>query len=147
MHVDSSEIIDRVTAPRKKQKPRIAYLPFLLGAVLLLIAGRGGYLQIIQGGEFRAQAEYNRVNNIVLPSPRGIVYDKHQVQLVENISSTDVVFDPAYLPTQENETHLLDRIMELMPELSPDTIKEALARSRKTQQETLLAKAIDHDSV
>lgn len=147
MHVDSSEIIDRVTAPRKKQKPRITLLPFLLGAVLLLIASRGGYLQIIQGGEFRAQAEYNRVNNVVLPAPRGIVYDKHQLQLVENISSTDVVFDPAYLPTQENETHLLDRIMELMPELSPDTIKEALARSRKTQRETLLVKAIDHDSV
>ena len=75
MNFDSSEIIDQVTAPRKKQKPRISFLPYMLGAVLLLIAGRGGYLQIVQGEDFRAQAEYNRVNHIVLPAPRGIVLD------------------------------------------------------------------------
>ncbi len=147
MHEDSSDIIDHITPRRKAQRPRMGVLPLLLASVLALILGRGGYLQIVQGKEFRERAEHNRVETVSIPAPRGVIYDRANVQLVENISSTDIVFDPVYLPAAEHEAHLVDRIMELLPDLPPETITNALARSRKTQQQVLLAKAIDHDTV
>lgn len=147
MNLDSSDIIDQTSAPRKRQEPRIGALSLLLASVLLLIIGRGGYLQIVKGSEYRSRAEHNRVESIVLPAPRGVLYDKNKVQLVENISSTDVVFDPSYLPAPDSEAHVIDRIIELMPDIAPEAIQAALMRSRATQQETLLAKAIDHDTV
>lgn len=148
MNLDSTELIDHVT---KKKTPtehrRFGVLSGVLFCVMLLILGRGIYLQIVMGSTFRTKAENNRVDAIILPAPRGILYDKNHVQLTENISSTDLVFDPRTLPTLEHESYLLDRLVELVPSLKPDDIRSALSRTRTTQRETLLLKAIDHDSV
>lgn len=148
MNLDSSEIIDHVGT--KKAGPvhrRFGILHILLVMVMSLITLRGAYLQVVSGGAFRARAESNRVDTVTLAAPRGVVYDKNRVQLTENISSTDLVFDPAKLPTRDNESYLLDHLTQLLPEVSPDTIREALDRTRKTQRETLVMKAIDHDTV
>ncbi len=148
MNMDSSEIIDHVhTKSVGSANRRFGILNVVLLGVMMLITVRGAYLQIFAGGAFRARAESNRVDTVTVTAPRGIVYDKNHVQLTENISSTDLVFNPRTLPTRDNESYLLDRLTELLPEVSPDVIREALDRTRKTQKETLVMKAIDHDTV
>ncbi|NLI80232.1 MAG: penicillin-binding protein 2 [Deltaproteobacteria bacterium] len=60
----------------------------LLGAVLLLILIvyllRMWHLQVMQGERYRYQSENNRIRLEDIPSPRGIIYDKNGVPLVEN---------------------------------------------------------------
>lgn len=141
------EIIEESRTRTERSMRRFSLLTgFLLFAITLVI-GRGAYLQIIQGGSFRERAEHNRVENIVIPAPRGIIYDMHKTQLVENISSTDLVINPTQLPTQDNESALIDRLTTLLPLLPPEEIQAAIAKARKTQQNTLLSKAINHDTV
>lgn len=148
MNLDSSELIDHIGTKRvATSHRRFGILTIALLGVMTVITLRGAYLQVIAGGAFRTRAENNRVDTVTLTAPRGVVYDKNHVQLTENISSTDLVFDPRTLPTRDNESYLLDRLTQLLPDVSPDMIREALDRTRKTQKQTLVMKAIDHDTV
>ncbi|HLC49386.1 MAG TPA: penicillin-binding protein 2 [Candidatus Andersenbacteria bacterium] len=130
-----------------KETRRFGILYIILLCAMTIIIFRSAYLQIFLGDTFRTKAENNRVDTVTLPAPRGVIYDKNHIQLTENISSTDVVFNPRTLPSRENESYLLDRLAELLPDIPPIEVRAALDRARKTQQETLLAKAIDHETV
>lgn len=147
MNLTTADIIEESHSHQRPATRRFGALRIILACILLIIAIRGGYLQIVKGSSFRSQAEHNRVDSVILPAPRGIIYDRNHAQVVENVSSTDLVFKPNQLPTVSNESYLLDNLTALLPNISPDQIRTALDRARKTGQETLIAKAIDHDTV
>ena len=148
MNEDYGDIIDsaiKKSSPKVNRRFGILYI--LLICVMTIITFRSAYLQIVLGNEFRTKAESNRTENLILSAQRGLIYDKNHVLLTENISSTDLVFSPKTLPTRENETFLLEHLTEIMPFISPSDFREALERARKTQQDVLVAKAIDHETV
>lgn len=147
MNVDTSEIIESQGARVRQEKRRFAVLTGLLTIAIGGILLRGAYLQIIQGSSFRQRAEHNRLENALITAPRGIVYDMHGVQLVENISSTDLIINPTKLPTRDNEPALIDTLTGLLPNIPPENIQTTIAKARTTQHSTLLSKAIGHDSV
>lgn len=141
------EIIEEPGVHAGYGKRRFSILTRVLIITIAILGGRGVYLQIIQGASFRNKAEHNRVENILIPAPRGIAYDAHGKQLVENVSSTDLVINPAELPTRDNESALIDRLTSLLKGTPPSEIQTAITKARATQQNTLVSKAIDHDTV
>lgn len=122
-------------------------LSALLAAAIVTLAARSFYLQIVRGASFLSAAEGNRVAVLPIPAPRGIIYDMSGKSLTKNIASTDVVLDPPTLPTEENEAYLIDRLPSLLPEISPEQVRAALARVRETQRPIILKKAVSHDDV
>lgn len=132
-------------APRT-QEPRFRFLYLLLTASLLVLFGRSTYLQVVRGAEFRAAAENNRIAASLKPAPRGIIYDVNDVQLVENIASTDAVLDPVTLPSPENEAVLIERLPNLLPQSALD-IQQALTQARTARRVTKLASALDHETL
>jgi penicillin-binding protein 2 len=68
--------------------------------VFLFVAmiGRAGFLQIAQEERFRGLAEGNRLRGLILTAPRGILYDRHEEQLVENVPSYEVQLVPVDIP-------------------------------------------------
>lgn len=140
-------IIENPLLRPRPSRNRLAFLTMAMISVLLLLASRSFYLQVVQGSAFRARAEGNRVAQLPLPAPRGLMYDRHHIQLTENISNTDLVFDPILLPAESNESYLIDALPALVPNLTAAHVKEILDRTRKTQRVTPLAKSIDHDTV
>ncbi|HSX25332.1 MAG TPA: penicillin-binding protein 2 [Candidatus Andersenbacteria bacterium] len=147
MNLKSADIIEHIHSSQRPSQKRFGILNIFLILIVLGIGARGAYLQVVKGSSFRAKAEHNRVDSVILPAPRGIIYDRNHTQLVENISSTDLVFKPNQLPTVSNESDLIDSLTSLLPTISPDQIRSALDRARKTGQETLIAKALDHETV
>jgi penicillin-binding protein 2 len=147
MNLVNADIIEEPLSRNNSVKRRFSALQIILACILLIAISRGAYLQIIQGSSFRSKAEHNRVDSVIIPAPRGIIYDRNHTQLVENVSSTDLVFKPKQLPKISLENNLLDALKTLLPDLDIDQTKTALTRSRKTGQETLIAKALDHDTV
>ena len=147
MNMQAPDIIEHIHSTARPARRRYGLLHIILIGILLVIGCRGAYLQILQGPSFRAKAEHNRVDSIILPAPRGVIYDRNRTQLVENISSTDLVFKPNHLPSVANESYLLDNLAALLPSVEPDRVRAALTRTRKTGQETLIAKALDHNTV
>jgi penicillin-binding protein 2 len=80
---------------------RIVTFGILIVAVFLVYLGRLFFLQILEGAEWVAQAEENRISEINLPAQRGIVVDRNDFILARNIPSYNVVITPADLPDDE----------------------------------------------
>ena len=77
---------------------RILSLGFAVVAIFLIYLGRLFFLQIIEQNEWFAQAEENRISEINLPTQRGIVFDRNDYILAQNIASFNVVITPSDLP-------------------------------------------------
>lgn len=73
---------------------------------ILIIAGAGGlllktfYLQIIAGSKYLALAENNRVRVKPIISERGIIFDRQNIQLVQNIPNFSLTIAPQEIPKE-----------------------------------------------
>lgn len=144
---DAPFIIEDIRPKASLKTPRFWILTLGMAGAILLLLSRSFYLQLIQGGQFRAAAEGNRVAWLPIPAPRGIISDINSVSLVENVASTDVLLDPRLLPTIENESYLLERLPMLVSDLTPEDVRSALAAAREKQREVVLKKALTHEEV
>jgi penicillin-binding protein 2 len=84
-----------------KRRLQITYAA--MGILLVLFIGRLFSLQIVQGQYYQELADENRFSNVNIPSPRGVIYDRNDVQLVRNIPAFNVYITAAYLPDSEAE--------------------------------------------
>ncbi|MBF0536874.1 MAG: penicillin-binding protein 2 [Nitrospirae bacterium] len=57
---------------------------YILIGVFILLVLRLYYMQILKGSEYRDAADSNRVRVVMLPAPRGTIYDRNGVALVTN---------------------------------------------------------------
>ncbi|HEX7024260.1 MAG TPA: penicillin-binding transpeptidase domain-containing protein, partial [Gemmatimonadales bacterium] len=64
-----------------KPVARIVALQAALGLGLVLVVGRAGYLQLVEGGEYRRQASRQRTEQVELPARRGTIYDRNGTPL------------------------------------------------------------------
>ena len=70
---------------------------------LALLGCRAGWMQVVQGAEYRARSDENRYRVDILPARRGVIRDRNGVILAENIPSFDVRIRWADLPLQLDE--------------------------------------------
>ena len=82
---------------------RIIFFAVVVGIIFLIYLFRLFNLQIIQGPEWNAFAEENRISEINLPSQRGIIMDRNDFILARNIAAYNVVITPAELPDDIGE--------------------------------------------
>ena len=67
-----------------------AYVTTVIIVAFSLIFSRLCYLQIIKGDYFRNLSENNRIRIQDVPAPRGILYDRGGIPLVDSFPSFDV---------------------------------------------------------
>jgi penicillin-binding protein 2 len=60
-------------------------MPLILALVIILIVSRLFFLQIIKGNDYRKLSDGNRTKTIPIHAPRGIIFDRNNVQLVFNV--------------------------------------------------------------
>ena len=82
---------------------RILVFGFAIAAIFVIYLGRLFSLQILQSAEWVSLAEENRISRINLPTQRGIVFDRNDYILAQNIPSYNVVIIPAELPDDTGE--------------------------------------------
>ncbi len=100
---------------------RVARLAALILALLLVIEVRLWSLQAIQGPHYLLLSEQNRLRDIVIPAPRGVIYDRRGQPLVTNRAA----FTVSVLPMEVKDPQRLADA--LAPVLSMDR-KEILTR-------------------
>ncbi len=71
--------------------------------ILMVFGVRAGWMQIVNTQKYSAIAKKNMTRNYPILAPRGIIYDRSGVSLVENIPSFEVVAIPADLPRNKND--------------------------------------------
>ncbi len=131
---------------------RLFSLWFLLAMLLFLVVlgGRVFYLSVIKGSDYRAIALRNSLRAIIIPAPRGIMYDVSGKPLVFNVPSVDAVCIPADVPEDYEQRLVMTRILartlsldegmllEMFGKLDRRSTLPVLIKSRLTQEETLL---------
>ena len=84
--------------------------------------------QIIQGADWSADAEENRISEVSLPTLRGVIFDRNGIVLARNIASYNAIILPAGLPDDPGEIQEIFRHLSQilnMPvnlgEITPET--------------------------
>jgi len=94
----------------------------LIFFIFFIIVIRLFHLQIIKGEVYNKLSEQNRVRIIKIPAPRGIIYDRNGIPLVENIPSFSVSLSPEY--TQNIDIKILSEILNIPEEEIANKIKK-----------------------
>lgn len=117
---------------------------------LMALAGRVFYMSVIKGDEYQAAALRNSLRALVLPAPRGIVYDVSGKPLVRNVPSIDMVLIPADIPA---DSEARDRIRatlstdfgideamlsEILGRIDTRSTLPILLKEKLSQEETLI---------
>src|SRR3972149_2518637 len=68
----------------------LVYVNVVIIVVFSIIFSRLWYLQIIKGDYFKNLSENNRIRIQEIPAPRGILYDREGIPLVDSFPSFDV---------------------------------------------------------
>jgi penicillin-binding protein 2 len=118
-----------ILRPANKKRPveddsfvgiRVGVLLLIALALLGVLSFRLWFLQILSGDEYVADAQGNRVREVVVEAPRGVVYDRNGQILVENRAGLSVgllpmdMYDPAKDPAGfQAEISGLARLLEV----------------------------------
>src|SRR5215212_7484960 len=112
MYLDSDR---RGTAMSPGLALRIAILGGMVLVLFAIVFFRLWDLQVLSGDHYLAQADNNRVRNIVTPAPRGKIVDRNGRTLVDNRPACVVQITPEELPrNQEEKTKLYVRLARVL---------------------------------
>src|SRR3954453_22370150 len=68
----------------KGYDPRIVFFYFVVAALLLVLTGGLAYRQLLQSNVYRDTEKQQNQRRILVPGPRGNIYDRNNVLLVGN---------------------------------------------------------------
>ncbi|MGK2848921.1 MAG: penicillin-binding protein 2 [Minisyncoccota bacterium] len=124
---------------------------WILSIILFVVlAGRVVQLNVIQGSLYRETAERNSVRSLVIPAPRGIIYDRFGTQLVYNTPSMDAVITPVDVPQDFARQETIRRLLlatfiideevlnEIFQKLDYQSLQPIFLKEHVTQEELLL---------
>jgi penicillin-binding protein 2 len=88
---------------------RMSILYILVGLTLTAFVFRLINLQLRQGSEWLDRAVDNYTNDVSVPAPRGIIYDRNGYILARNLASYNIVITPASLPADDSDIQRIYR--------------------------------------
>ncbi len=107
---------------------RVLALAALVSMAFLLIVGQLWYLQVLEGGHFRDASEKNRIRIRPIAAPRGILFDRHGLPLVDNRPAFTLSLIPRELDREvERRDAVLGRLAALLQISFPELV-DAVSR-------------------
>ena len=116
--------------------------------MLTLLGGKVFSLTVLEGAKYQEASTRNSLRALVIPAPRGTIFDRFGKPLVYNVPSIDLVATASDLPTSEEErTALKERLMgfgiersfldQTFDSLPPKSIQAVPIKEQLTQEEAL----------
>lgn len=127
----------------KEYLPRYRLVYFLLAFTTVFFLMRLWYLQIIKGSELREFSEKNRIKEIKMTAPRGLIFDREGRILVENLAAYDAVILPQYVDDLEKTTKALSEALGI----GSDKIIQKIQKRRKQMGPFAVVKIKDNLSL
>jgi len=105
------------------------------------------YLQIYKGDLFLDYSIENRLRSIVVPAPRGMIFDREGRIMVDNMPSFDVTITPQYV-TKENQDYVLSEVSKIL-NISKEAINDKLNKVKKQAKflPVVIKEDIDRDEL
>lgn len=106
---------------RDPKAVRLVLLRLVILALAAILIGRLWQLQMIAGEKYRLLADANRLRDVDVPAPRGVIYDRSGEILARNRPSFTVEVVPGDLPEDEpgepegsGDAQVLDRLLAIL---------------------------------
>ena len=99
----------------------------VLIATFALLVGAFFRTQVLQNAQYVLQSEENRLREVPLPAPRGIIYDRNGSIIAENVVGYSVSL---LAPTEDSLKAAMTRLSRTIP-LSPDQMNLAVRRFKR----------------
>jgi penicillin-binding protein 2 len=100
---------------------------FILAGAVTFLAAAFFRTQILEHAAYTLQSETNRLREVPLPAPRGIIYDKHGAVIAENLPGYSV----SILSRTSDSLRVALRGLSGVINLSPEQIEAAVRRFRQ----------------
>ncbi|MBN1289806.1 MAG: penicillin-binding protein 2 [Actinobacteria bacterium] len=121
---------------------RITMFGLFIIIVFSVLFARIWFMQIVSGGEYKKEAEGNRIREISLEAPRGRILDRSGDVLVKNRSSLAATVIPAEILKDEEVIKRLSRLLGI----GEKDIKEKIEKSQDpNKRAVLIASDISED--
>ncbi len=91
---------------------RLPRLQLVLFGLLLLIAARFWFVQVVSGDYYLELAENNRVRELRLKAPRGLIYERQGRLVAENVASYNLMLDPSRSQDLERALAFAERCLD-----------------------------------
>lgn len=129
---------------------RLKFVRWVAFFVFALLAARVFYLQIIRSEYYGEMARENRIRNLIIKAPRGIIYDRNGKKLVNNVPGFDLIAIPADIPRNQEERKREERelaeifslndqsITVLVDSQDPKSLNPILLKENISQEESLV---------
>jgi penicillin-binding protein 2 len=112
--------------PNKVQE-RARVASALLFLVFLFLGGSFFRTQVLQGARYHLQSEENRLRELPLPAPRGVIYDRTGRVIAENLPGYAI----SLLARNEDSLRVMMRRIGAVVPVSPEQIGAAVRRYRR----------------
>src|SRR6185437_15692746 len=123
---DSARARDMSFHPNEVAR-RGRFVSAALAVLFVLLLGAFFRTQIVENSRYALQSEENRLREVPLPAPRGIIYDRHNEVLAENVPGYSVSL---LSPSADSLRASLERLATMIP-LSPEEIDLSVRRYRR----------------
>lgn len=135
----------------------LSFFFILMVGALFILGGRVFYLNVLKGDQYQQAALRNSLRKLIIPAPRGIIYDRFSKPLVYNVPSMDAIVIPADIPEDENRQREMKHMLEstfdveasilddLFVKLDRHSTAPLLLKERVGQEETLLFMSRSHE--
>jgi penicillin-binding protein 2 len=94
---------------------KLLFLKTIVVSLFLFLAGRLFYLQIVRGDYFQEQAELNMTRELLVPAPRGPVFDRKGRLMASNRPLFEVKVLPGQVENLNRLVHALSSLLNLDP--------------------------------
>ena len=109
---------------------------FCIAATLLFLLGRLFQLQVLKHGTYVILADSNRLREISIPAPRGLVFDRNGTLLARNRPSYQLTIVPGELPDDNVDTDEIDEeyeaILDILTAMDIGSDRDAVVRIQTT---------------
>ncbi len=107
------------------ERYRLFYILLMITALLFM--GRLWYLQIFSGSELRDFSDKNRLKEVKILAPRGLMLDRDGQILVQNLLGFEAVVLPQYIENMEDLSQRIGQII-VMP---AERVTQRIVRSKR----------------
>jgi penicillin-binding protein 2 len=131
--------------PRDPGHRRVMGIAGFVAAAFLVIIGQLWYLQVIEGSYFRDASDKNRIRVRPIAAPRGILFDRNGLPLVDNRPAFTLSFIPRELEPDRRDATLgrvaallgipYAELVEAVERVPPDSITPVRVRRGLTLEE------------
>lgn len=113
---------------------------------LMVLSGRVFYLTGIKGAYYQGIAKGNSVRSITIKAPRGRIFDKNGIALVNNVPSIDAVFVPADVAKDvSNKKEFAKKISDVLQINEGEILMRLESADAKSLNPVLLKEGISQD--